>query len=401
MPNAVPRWRQSSHKAADRIPGETWDRAPYNRWSFQHIRELVPTVEVWRGPGLASTLPSAPQDLGRIGLARHDGSKASVADVLAATCTDGFIVVKSGRIAYEVYLNGMTERTLHLSQSVAKSVTASVAGVLIGQGLLDPDALVTDYLSELSATAYAGAKLQQVLDMTTGVRFGEEYTDRFSDIGITDVSSGWKPVPAEKPPGGEWPASIWDQILTLKTKEAEHGSRFKYRSIETEVLGFCMERAAGKRLAELTSELLWQPMGAEESANFTVDRSGSALADGGFNATLRDYARVGLVHLGMGTFNGRSILPAEWVLDIRRGKHGLFNDESRVLMPNGCYRNQFWIEDQAKETTMARGVFGQLIYIAPEHDMVVVKLASQPDFINEANNRDTLAAIRAIATELA
>ncbi len=394
-------WRNASHRPPDRIPDETWDRAPYNRWSFQHIRELVPTVEVWRGRGVCSPLLERRQDIGSIEFKTCHDKTQSVADMLVSTYTDGFIVLKKACVVYEVYLNNMTERTLHLSQSVAKSVTASVAGVLIGQGLLDPQAPVTDYLPELGETAYAGAKLQHVLDMTSGVRFGEEYTDRFSDIGMTDVASGWKAVPAEKPPGGEWPASIWDQILTLKTKEAEHGTRFRYRSIETDVLAFCLERASGKRLAELTSELLWQPMGAEESACFTVDRSGYALADGGFNATLRDYARVGLVHLNMGTFNGRRILPEEWVMDIRRGPHGLPITDSPYLMPNGVYRNQFWVEDRARETVMARGVFGQLIYIAPEHDMVVVKLASQPEFINEANNIDTLAAIRAIAKELA
>jgi CubicO group peptidase (beta-lactamase class C family) len=394
------RWRQSSHRPADRLPNETWDRAPYNRWSFQHIRELVPTVEVWRGEAPASILERAPREIGRIAVTRHDGSKSTVAGVLEATFTDGFIVVKSNRVVTEIYMNGMTERTLHLSQSVAKSVTASVAGVLIWRGVLDPQAPVTEYLPELAKTAYSGAKLQHLLDMTSGVRFGEEYTDRFSDIGLTDVASGWKAIPADKPPSGAWPESIWDQILTLKTKEAEHGSRFKYRSIETDVLAFCMERASGQRLAELTSEHLWQPMGAEEDACFTVDRSGYALADGGFNATLRDYARVGLVHLGIGTFNGRSILPAEWVADIRRGPHGLANDHVHELFPNGCYRNQFWIEDRAKETTMARGVFGQLIYIAPEHDMVVVKLSSYPEFINVNHSKDTLAAIRAIAAEL-
>ena len=275
-------------------------------------------------------------------------------------------------------MNGMTERTLHLSQSVAKSVTASVAGVLIGEGRMDPDAPVTDYLPELKATAYKGAKLQHLLDMTSGVAFGEEYTDRFSDIGMTDVGSGWKPVPAEKPPRGEWFKSIWDQVLSLKTKEVEHGTRFRYRSIETDVLAFAMERATGRRLADLVSTYLWQPMGAAESACFTVDRSGYALADGGLNATLRDYARFGLVHLGLGTFNGRRILPAEWVADTRRGAHGLFNDDSRAVMPNGVYRNQFWVRDRGKETTMARGVFGQLVYIAPEDDLVVGETVELP-----------------------
>ena len=396
-----PDWRASSHRPEDHVPAADWDRAPWNRWAFQHVREMVPTVEVWRGAGPESLLAEARQDIGRIAVARADGTKSTVSGVLEATFTDGFIVIHRGRIIAEQYGNGMTERTLHLSQSVAKSVTASVAGVLIHGGLLDPAAPVTRYLPELATTAYAGATVQHVLDMTSGVAFNEEdYTDRFSDIGQTDVASGWKPFPLEPPPSGAWPASIWDQILTLKTKEAGHGSRFQYRSIETDVLAFCMERASGTRLATLVSEHLWQPMGAGESACFTVDRSGYALANGGFNATLRDYARVGLVHLGMGTFNGRSILPAEWIDDIRRGSHGLMDDYGRQLFPNGVYRNQFWVADRARETVQARGIFGQLIYIAPEHELVVAKLSSYPSPVILQHSQDILAAINAIAAEL-
>lgn len=394
------RWRNSSHLPADQIPGADWDRAPYNRWSFQHVRELAPTIEVWRGNGPVSLLGEDRQDIDRIEFTCTDGSRSTVGRLLETTFTDGFIVLKRNRIVAEVYMNGMTERTLHLSQSVAKSVTASAAGVLIGRGQLDPAAPVTQYLPELAATAYAGARLQHVLDMTSGVRFGEEYADRFSDIGMTDVASGWKPVPSNKPPTGEWPDSIWRQILALTTMEAEHGSRFCYRSIETDVLAFCMERASGLRLAELVSEHLWQPMGAEESACFTVDRSGYALANGGFNATLRDYARVGLVHLNMGTFHGRDVLPAAWIADIRGGSHGLINDEGRELFPGGVYRNQFWVVDKARETVQARGIFGQLIFIAPEHEMVVVKLSSYPEFTNLNYAKNTLAAISAIAAEL-
>ena len=395
-------WRASSHRAGDQFPIEDWDRAPWNRWAFQHVRELVPTAEVWRGPGTVSPLPESRQDLGRIGFVRHDGSKGTVAGLLDATFTDGFIVVHRGRIVAEEYRNGMTPRTLHLSQSVAKSVVGSVAGVLISKRILDPAAPLTQYMPELGATAYAGATVQQVLDMTSGVSFNElDYTDRFSDIGKSDVASGWKPIPADPPPTGTWHTSVWDQVLTLKTKHAEHGSRFLYRSIETDVLALAMERVSAKRLPELVSEHLWQPMGAGESAHFTVDRSGYALASGGLNATLRDYARFGLVHLGMGTFNGQAILPAEWIIDIRRGGHGLFNAAGRELFPNGVYRNQFWVAATGAETVQARGIFGQLVYIAPEHNLVVAKLSTYPLPVILNHSLDTLAAIKAIAAELA
>lgn len=382
------------------VPRLDWDRPPWNRWTFQHIREILPTAEVWRGAGPASPLAEAPKDLGGVRFTRTDGATQTVDALLEETYTDGFLIVHAGKIVVERYFNGMTPRTLHLSQSMSKSVTAAAAGVLIGQGLLDPKAPLTQHIPELAATAYKGATLHHVLDMTSGVRFVEEYVDRYSDVGQQDVASGWKPVPPGSDPTFRWPGYVFEQIMGLTTLEAEHGSRFLYRSIETDVLAFCMERASGKRLPQLVSEHLWQPMGADESACFTLDPAGYALASGGFNATLRDYARFGLVILNGGRLNGRQIVPPAWIADIRRGPHGLANEYLRQSLPNGCYRNQFWIEDRDRETVMCRGVFGQLIYIAPEHDLVAVKLSSYPDFLNLTYGLDTRRAIGAIVEAL-
>jgi CubicO group peptidase (beta-lactamase class C family) len=160
-----------------------------------------------------------------------------------------------------------------------------------------------------------------------------------------------------------------------------------------------MERASGKRLPQLVSELIWQPMGAEESACFTVDRAGYALADGGLNATLRDYARFGLIYRDDGTFNGRNIVPADWIRATRKGDHTIFREPYNVVTPNGAYRNQFWIEDVSREAIMCRGVFGQMIYIDPAYELVAVKLSSWPDFLNPEMTVNTLRMIHAIARE--
>ncbi|MEZ5773507.1 MAG: serine hydrolase [Hyphomicrobiaceae bacterium] len=393
--------------ARDRCPGPEipridWDRPPWNRWTFQNIRQVLPTSEVWRGDGPVCALATDAQDLGAVPFHSTAGGHMTVAGLLDSTFTDGFIVVHRGRIVYERYMNHMTERTLHLSQSVAKSVTAAAAGVLMGRGLLDPEAPVTHYLPELETSAYRGAKVAHVLDMTSGVAFNEDdYGDRYSDIGQMDVASGWKPVPPGADPHFDWPGSVFEQARRLAHLEAEHGSRFRYRSIETDVLAFCMERAAGKRLPQIVSETVWAPMGAAETAAFTVDPTGYALASGGLNATLRDYARFGLLYLNDGRAGERQVLPAAWVADTRSGPHGLANDYLRLSLPEGCYRNQFWVEDRRGETIMARGVFGQLIYIAPAQNMVAVKLSSFPDFLNLQYGLDTLAALHAIAAALA
>jgi CubicO group peptidase (beta-lactamase class C family) len=374
-------------------PKLDWDRPPWNRWAFQHIREILPTAEVWRGHSHRKRLPSAERDLDALAIKDSEGRDTTLAGLLDETYTDGFLILKDGAVAYERYFNGMTERTLHLSQSVAKSVTGTVAGILVSRGLLDPAAPVTTYLPDLEATGWRDATLQQVLDMTTGVRFSEAYTDPYSDIGQVDVAGGWKPVPPNSDPNFVWPAHMWELILRLKDTIRPHGRSFEYRSIETDVLAFAMERVTGKRLAELVSEELWQKIGVDESACFTVDSAGYAIADGGFNATLRDYARFGQLILD----NGGGIVPAEWIEATRTGNHG---PHFSPALPEGSYRNQFWIEDPRSRNLMCRGVFGQLIWISWEHRMVVVKLSSWPDFQNVAYSKATLAGIHRMAEAL-
>jgi len=141
-------------------PRLDWDRPPWNRWSFQHIRELLPTAEVWRGRGSIRALPRDDRDLDGLSVPLVDGAPGTLSAFLDETYTDGFIVLKSGRIAYERYFNNMEERTLHLSQSVGKSITAATAGALISRGLLDTAAPITDYLPELAHTGWRGASLQ-------------------------------------------------------------------------------------------------------------------------------------------------------------------------------------------------------------------------------------------------
>jgi CubicO group peptidase (beta-lactamase class C family) len=232
--------------------------------------------------------------------------------------------------------------------------------------------------------------------MTTGVKFSEEYTDPYSEVGMVDVASGWKPPPPGSDPDFKWPAHVFELILRLKEAVREHGERFEYRSIETDVLAFAMERVTGKRLPQLLSEELWQKMGAEESGSLTVDAAGYGLAEGGLNATLRDYGRFGRLMLE----NGGGVIPASWIEATRNGDHGIFGEPYTHTLPNGAYRNQFWIEDPGSRNLMARGVFGQWIYINHDHNMVVVKLSSWPDFLwapfNIAAHRAALSIAEAV-----
>ena len=376
----------------EKCPSPTqWDLAPFNRWSFQNVRSLVPTVEVRADPAHVRALPEAPGAFDGLGLTAFDGRYKTVAAVLDETYTDGFIALSHGRVVFERYFNGMTSATLHLSQSVAKSLIGTLAGVLWGEGLLDPDAPVEAYVPELATCGYAGATVDQVLDMQSGVTFDEDYANAASDMGNLDVASGWKPAP----PHYAGPATIRDLILGLG-RGRPHGEVFEYRSIETDVLGWIMERASGLRLADLFSDRIWTRIGAERDADFTVDRAGTALADGGFSATLRDYARFGLMVAEGGRVGGRQIVPEAWINSFRVGENHKFLGDNRTHAPRGAYRRQWWLMDPDRGDLTARGIFGQMIYVDAAADFVAVKLSSWPDYLITAYRGDELAAIRAI-----
>lgn len=371
-----------------RVPMIDWDRPPWNRWAFQHVREIVPTAPIRRADR-ASALPEATGRLDDVSYVGADGRKTTFGQMLDDTYTDAMFVWKDGQVLHESYHNGMDRRSLHLLQSVSKSITAVAAGSLIAEGLIDADAPATDYLPELTRTAWKGATVQQVLDMTSGVRFSETYEQRDSDVGKMDFAAGWKPAP-EGMDVSDWPGSVWDQILGLDVIEAAHGERFVYRSIETDVLAHVMERVTGRRLPQLISERLWQPLGCEEDASMTVDRSGYGLASGGISACLRDMARFGLALLNDGRVDGRQVIPKAWIEDIRHGKHGLCDGELRANWTNGSYRNQFWIEDSTLGRHYCYGVFGQMVMVAPDTGMVAVKFSTWPEFVS-----DPLAALTA------
>ena len=392
---SIPPFRDPAAPGKPVIPRQDWDRAPWNRWTFQNVRDMVPTTRVWRGEGPASPLPTNLQDIDAIAF-DADGIPGTIGTFLEEGYADGLLVLHRGKVVAERYLNGMSPHTLHLSQSVAKSIVGTLAGILIGHGLVDPAAPVTHYLPELETTAYRGATIQHVLDMTSGVVFDETYTALDSHMAQLDAACGWK-----ERWNPQWPLHVWDLILSLQDLECPHGASFRYRSIETDVLSFALQRAAATPLAELVSHELWAPMGAQEDACFTVDPAGYALGDGGFNATLRDYARFALLHLRGGEIDGRRIVPAEWIAGTRFGADPtLFGGIYHDVLPEGAYHNQFWIEDTARRAYMARGVFGQLIYIDPEADFAAIILSSWPEFVSTIRTRTALAAVRAIREAL-
>jgi CubicO group peptidase (beta-lactamase class C family) len=354
----------------------------------------MPTAAVRRGAGQILHLPSALTELTELAFT-CDGVTQTTGEFLQSSHTDGFLILHRNRIVMEYYANGMTPSTLHLSQSVAKSLVGTLAGILAGHGCLDLKAPVTTYLPMLERTAYRGATVQHLLDMTSGVAWDENYEATDSDIARMNVASGWM-----ESPDATWPRCMWELVLTLQRAERSHGQLFAYRSIETDVLGFVLQQAGGASLADLLSRELWQPLGAEEDACFTVDPAGFPYGCGGFNATLRDYARFALLHIDGGRVGGKQLLPRGWVEEVQAANHALFLGHYRDVLPQGAYHNQFWIEDPEQRALMARGIFGQLIYLDPRAGFAGVKLSSWPIFVDVAGTRRALAAMHAIRAAL-
>lgn len=355
-------------------PGpETWDLPPENRWSFRNMRMLFPTIEVRRGKGAESPLTEDFVDLSGLSVPMPSGTM-DFARWLAATHTDGLLVHWRGRTIHQSFHQGMAPHALHLSQSVAKTVVGTLCGILAHLGHVELDRPLAGYIPELAAAGHGDATLRHVLDMQSGVAFMEDYNHPQSDMTRIDRAAGWRP----QVPGQPY-ESIADIIVSLKKTEP-HGTRFSYRSVETDVVSWVLERVMGEHVAELVSHFIWEPMGAERDACFTVDRAGTAVADGGFNATLADYARFGRLTLEAGTSRDPGIVPLSWVEDCQKGEHDKFTGDYRIVHPNGAYRGTWWIRDVARGDLVARGVFGQMIYVDRASDLMVVKLSSWPDY---------------------
>ncbi|GAB5470980.1 MAG: serine hydrolase [Rhodospirillales bacterium] len=377
-----------------RVDLETWDQAPANRWSFRNVRAVLPTQPVRASRQLR--LPRAEQRLEELALPLRDQRAPTLGALLTDVDADACLVLHRGRIVFERYYDGMGPRDLHLSQSVSKSLVGTLVGLLESQGLLDLEAPLSRYVPELESGGYAGATLHQVLDMRSGVKFGEDYSDPECEVGQLDRASGWK----TRREGD--PASIYDLIVNL-TQERPHGGPFRYRSIETDVLGWVLERASGLGLADLLSRELWQPMGAEAEACFTVDRAGTCLADGGLSACLRDYARFGQLYCNEGAIGGRQVLPAAWVAACRSGDIDAFQETPNPAffdLPQACYSRQWWVLDAEEGVIAALGIFGQMIYVDPRRECVVTLLSSWPDAMDTGRRRALLRACETIARSL-
>lgn len=393
-------WMVGSPPPADklvRFSDSSWFRFPQTRWSFSHIRQLMPTSTVSRGDRPATTLPLAAradidaivfQPVGRAGT-------MTWAESLDANYTDGILVLHRGRIVYERYLGVLTADQPHIAMSVTKSFIGTVAAMLVAEGTLDERATVTRYLPELEGSALADATVRQLLDMTTALDYTENYADPKSPAWDYSRAGGF----LARPPGYQGPETFLDYLKTL-TKSKPHGDGFAYKTVNTETLGAIMRRASGKSLSALLSERILSRLGMEHDGFFTVDSSSAEFAGAGLNLTLRDMARFGEMMRLDGRYDGRQIVPKAVVDDIRQnGDRAQFAKAGMKSRPGWSYRNKWWVHNNPHGVFQAIGIHGQTVYVDPAAEMVVARFASQPLAVNPSFDA-TLPAFAAVAGHL-
>jgi CubicO group peptidase (beta-lactamase class C family) len=369
---------------------------PQIRWSLSHMRELVPTVAVWRGLGPASDLGAVRRDveanIDALSFEDLQGRRHTWADSLAHTYTDGIVVLHRGKRVYERYFGALQAHRPHACFSITKSYAATLAAALIHERILDEGKPVAYYLPEMAATAYEDATLRQVLDMQVGVDYCEDYADPRAHIWDYSRAGGLR-ARASTYTG---PSNYYEYLVTLG-KAGMHGTAFEYKTVNTEVLCWIMKRATGIALADMLSERIWSRIGCEEDGYLAVDSIGVAMGGGGLSACLRDLCRFGELMRCEGAWQGKQLLPAEVVADIRRGSDpAKFAPAGYTLLPGYSYRNMWWVSHDALGVFEARGIHGQRLYVAPQAETVIARFCSHPIATSAANDPVTLPAFAAV-----
>ncbi|MBS0470220.1 MAG: serine hydrolase [Proteobacteria bacterium] len=297
----------------------------------------------------------------------HLGQTLNAAELIAKTETTGLLVLKDGKAVFEEYRLGNDATTQSISWSVCKSFVSALVGIAIEDGAIgsveDP---VDRYAPGLSGSAYGGVRLKDVLQMSSGARWNEDYSDPESDINrfgrlLVDGTS-------------------FDAFAASCVNEKPPGTFNRYNTTDTHVLGMVVRHATGRPLAEYLREKLWEPLGMEADGFWIVDVTGAEFAGGGLNAILRDYAKLGLLYLNDGAIGGRQIVPRAWV-------HASVTPDSPHVMPGvrdsaalpWGYGYQWWVPDNSG-AYCAIGIYGQFIFVDPKARVVIAKTSAYRDY---------------------
>ncbi len=352
-----------------------WRFPPYNRWAFQHVSELVESVDIKNDSSNNWELTCNYQSIDDVSVKSKDGSDITFDEFLEQSFTDGFMVIKDQEIIYEKYLNGMDEKSKHILMSVSKSVLGVVSGILIDQKQMSADTLISDCIPELKNSGYADCTIQNLLDMTASVNFEEDYYAISGPMIEYRRSTNWDP-PEDKMSGKD----LKSFLIGMEGKPAPHGETFKYTSPNSDLLGWVIERSTGSKFQEVMSEVLWKPLGAADTAYVTVDESGSPRTAGGMNMTLRDLALIGNLVANGGYRGKKQIISNKWLGQLFDGNRKAWESGNFAEYFGGMpitYRNQWYTLNQTNPILFCVGIYGQYMFVDLNNKIVIAKFSSQ------------------------
>ena len=360
------------------------DKIVYN---FLNMDKIFPTREIKASKNpkpLKRNIKTLPETF------FFEGEEKNLQEYLDYFWSDGMIVLHKNEMVYENYWLGNNENKRHISWSVAKSFISALVGIAYEEGLIDSlDDPVTKYLNDFKETGYDGVTIKDILQMSSGVLFNEDYADYDSDINRFGraVATG---------------TSMRDFSKTL-TREREPGTYMHYVSINTQVLGFLLQEVTNKSISQYLFDKIWNPLGMEDSAYFILDDVKDEFALGGLNATLRDYAKFGLLYLQNGRWNDNQIISKQWIEDSHStdGIHLVPGERETSSNPWG-YGYQWWVPGFPDTDYTASGVYNQYIYIDPLSEIVIAKTSSNYKYTSELQmSKDMhMAMFRAIASHI-
>jgi CubicO group peptidase (beta-lactamase class C family) len=321
-------------------------------------------------------LVSEPGLIASLSIVKADGASMTALEHLKQSHADRFVMMRDGVVLDEWLASYASADKPHIIYSVSKSVTGMLAGIAVGDGKLDPDAKVTDYVTVKPGSAYHAARVRDLLDMTVSLDFVENYLDTAGDFDRYRRAMLWNP---ER--GGAGQETMLEVLASLKPRAHPHGTIYYYASPNTDMLGLVIEAAVGQRFHAYLADRLWGPMGARGAAYVTVERVGAARAAGGVCVTARDLARFGqLVLDGGATSDGRELIPQSWVADMRTNgnREAWRKGNDAHVFAKGRYRSCWYDVGDERGSLCAIGIHGQWIWIDPISRIVLAKMSSRP-----------------------
>lgn len=371
------------------IGPDGWLEHPHNRYSLTRASEFIPSA-VW-SPAPAYDRPR--RDAAALFAAMRvpgvEGRGVALPDHLAATHADSLLLFEAGALVAEWHAPGIDPDRPHLLFSIGKSITGVLAGILIGDGLLDPEASVESLVPVLRDTPIGAARVRHMMDMTVDLAYSETFDGSPSDF-TRYRRAVW----------GHGPETLLDVVADMAAGPDGHGTVFRYVTPVTDVLGVAIEAAAGRRYVDLLAERLLVPLGMSGPVVTQVDRQGRARATGGISMTPRDLARLGqcLMDGGLAT-DGRPVVPRTWIDDMRNGgdRGAWLRGDCPEVLPDGAYRSLWYAVPDGE--FFAAGIFGQFLWCDPRRGRMIVRTASREVASDATLTVAELAVLRAIAAQ--